>query len=199
MRRTQDIKKIDDVISNVKPIKPKRPSIYTPLVSMVVLSTVTTLLLTIFFGVQQLVNWGNTHKILARTPIEMKIQNPVVIEEVKPLTVISPVVMEELTPKFDTDIEKYICEKFGQMDCKIAVAVAKAESGLRENAININTNGTIDVGIYQINSIHFNKEGCSLKEIADQYKNVDCAYSIWEKQGWNPWVAYTSQSYLEKL
>ena len=34
-------------------------------------------------------------------------------------------------------------------------AILKVESGLRPNAVNKNANGTVDVGIGQINSIHF--------------------------------------------
>ena len=99
----------------------------------------------------------------------------------------------------DTPLKKYICDKFGVYDCKTALAVASAESGLREQAVHINNNNTIDVGIFQINSIHFKQEGCSLKEIIDQYKNVDCAYGIWKVQGWNPWVAFINGNYLGKL
>ena len=95
--------------------------------------------------------------------------------------------------------EKYICDKWGIADCKIALAVAKAESGMREQAFNINTNNTVDIGIFQINSIHFNKEGCSLKEITDAYKNVDCAYQIYKASGWNAWSAFNNSSFKNNL
>ena len=83
---------------------------------------------------------------------------------------------------------------------RIALAVSKAENGTRQpDRFNINTNGTIDIGIFQINSVHFKREGCSLAEIVDAYKNVDCAYQIWQEQGWNPWVAFTTNKYLGHL
>ena len=116
---------------------------------------------------------------------------------------ISPIVkvvkILEYPEEIDTPIEKYICDKFGVYDCKNALAIFKAESGLREDAININTNGTIDVGIAQINSIHFKRKGCSLKELVDQYKNVDCAYSIYKEQGFTPWVAFLNGNFKAKL
>jgi len=170
-----------------------------PFVGTVLLSVILAVVLATLYGMQQLVNWGNTHRVLTQNPVEVKFKPLVVVEKIEPEVVISPVIVEASNIELETDIEKYICKKFGDLDCKIALAIAKAESGLRENAININTNGTIDVGIYQINSIHFNKEGCTLKEVSDMYKNVDCAYSIWKEQGWTPWVAYLNNSYMEKL
>jgi len=70
---------------------------------------------------------------------------------------------------------------------------------MREGAFNANANGTIDVGIFQINSIHFNKEGCSLKEVSDAYKNVDCAYEIYKQSGWTPWTVFNTGSFKEHL
>lgn len=93
------------------------------------------------------------------------------------------------------DIAEYICEKFGK-DCPIALAVARAESGMRTDAYNFNTNDTLDYGIMQINSVHWGKEGCSLEELVDPYKNVDCAYKIWEVSGWTAWSAVNNGSYL---
>jgi hypothetical protein len=98
----------------------------------------------------------------------------------------------------DKEIVSYICSKWGVMKCETAVAVAQSENfwnktkSFQEDRFNINTNGTIDTGIYMINSIHYNKEGCSLKEITGWKANVDCAYNLYEKQGWKIWVAYNT-------
>jgi len=85
------------------------------------------------------------------------------------------------------------------MDCKIALGVAQAESGFREDAININDNGTIDVGIFQINSVHFKQEGCTLQDVVYQNKNVECAYKIFKASGWSAWTAWKSGSYLAEV
>ena len=121
----------------------------------------------------------------------------------KPITIekrqaIKERVILDYPEEIDTPLEEYICNKFGTFDCKTALAVFKAESGLREDAININSNGTIDAGIAQINSVHFKKPGCSPKELFDAYKNVDCAYTIWKGSGWNAWVVYNTNRYLSK-
>jgi len=110
-------------------------------------------------------------------------------------------IVEQL-PKLEevnSDIEKYICDKWGIYQCQVALAVAKAESGLKEDAFNVNSNGSIDVGIFQINSVHYKKQGCSLKEIIDPYKNVDCAYEIYQSSGWNAWSVYNNGSFKFKI
>lgn len=173
----------------------KRMAYYkVPFVSTLILAGTLTVGIYTWTGIQSLVEWGATHQFVKQEVV--KLAWPYRIEERK-LQVVNQIDMGEL--KLETDIEKYICSKFDPIDCRIALAVARAESGMREDAVNINTNGTIDIGIYQINSVHFGKQGCSLKDVVDQYKNVDCAYSIWLEQGWNPWVAYTSGSYLERV
>lgn len=103
--------------------------------------------------------------------------------------------------EFETDIEKYICEKFGE-DCLTAIAVARAESGMRKDALNSNDGSprNVDVGIFQINlKYHEKREGCSLAELTDQYKNVDCAYTIYKEQGFEPWVAFQRGMHLAFL
>jgi TP901 family phage tail tape measure protein len=77
---------------------------------------------------------------------------------------------------------------------RTALAVAWAESGLNPNARNFNSNGTIDRGLWQINSIHgalstFNPLG-----------NAKAAYSIsGGGRNWTPWVAYNNGSYRNFL
>ena len=141
-------------------------------------------------------SWFNTHYFEFAQPVEVKLNQPIAIKERKPI--VQKIVLD-YPDEIDTPIEKYIVEKFGVWDAKTALAIAKAESGFREEAIHINTNNTIDVGIFQINSVHFKKAGCSLKELVDQYKNVDCAYSIYKEQGFTPWVAFINKSYLVNL
>jgi len=141
-------------------------------------------------------NWYNTYYFEFKAPINVKFNQPIAVKIRVPK--VEKIVLE-YPDEIDTDIEKYIVEKFGVWDAKTALAIAKAESGFREDAININTNNTIDVGIFQINSVHFKKPGCSIKDLVDQYKNVDCAYTIYKDQGFTPWVAFLNEAYLSNL
>lgn len=144
--------------------------------------------------------WFNGHYFQFNQVMEVQFNQPIEIKErkvnvsqiVQVLNEVQP--LENLTP-----IEEYICKKWGVYDCKTALAVARAESGMRENAININKNDTIDVGIFQINSVHFEQEGCSLKEVSDAYKNVDCAYGLWQVSNWSPWVAFLNGSFKNHI
>ncbi len=121
-------------------------------------------------------------------PVSVKFRKPVEVVERKEKIVYIKEFINSL-PKPETAIEKYICEKFKE-ECQIALWIAKSESGMREEAININNNGTIDMGIFQINSVHWKKEGCNPKSLLDAYKNTDCAYQIYQKSGWDAWVTY---------
>ena len=57
------------------------------------------------------------------------------------------------------------------------------ENGTEQcDRFHVNTNGTIDVGLMQINSVHL-KNGVSLSDLVDCHKNVDIAYALYKKQG----------------
>lgn len=88
---------------------------------------------------------------------------------------------EEPKPVFKNNIEAYIYEVFGE-DYDDAMKVLECENrGLNPNAINHNRNGSIDEGIFQINSIH------KQPNMQDYKANIDYAYKIFKRQGWSPW------------
>lgn len=87
---------------------------------------------------------------------------------------------------------------FSAADARIAAAVALAESGGNERAVSKpNTNGTIDRGAWQINSVHsaILKTGDPLV-LAD---NARMAYAVWKSQGWNAWTTYKTGAYMSKM
>ena len=147
-----------------------------------------------YFGFQTIANWFNTYQIKFNQVLKVEVKAPFEVVKRKPQEIVF-----SYPDEIDTPIEKYICEKFGVYQCQTALAIAKAESDMKEDAINVNTNRTIDIGIFQVNSVHFKKEGCSPKELLDQYKNVDCSYTIWKSSGWFPWVSWVNNSYLVKI
>lgn len=118
------------------------------------------------------------------------------VVSVVPTTFVRVAKAAEVEPKEMTTTQ-YICYKFGK-ECKVALAVAKAESGMRCDAQNVNKNGSVDAGLWQINSIHL-KKGWKLTDLLDCKKATDFAYELYKAQGFQPWVAFWSGSYKKFL
>jgi len=78
----------------------------------------------------------------------------------------------------------------------IAVAIAQAESGFDADAVNTNSNGTTDTGLWQINSVH----GYSQASLRDPSKNAAAMAKI-SKNGtdWTPWTTYNNGAYKQFL
>jgi len=92
----------------------------------------------------------------------------------------------------DQNIEQEICDVFGP-DCRVAIAIAKAESGLNCNAVS----PTNDHGVFQLNAVHMPK--FNGKSPYDCKANIEVAYRIFKEQGFGPWAAYTNKSFLKFL
>lgn len=84
-------------------------------------------------------------------------------------------------------------------DPDTAVAISTAESHMNPKAVGHNSNGTIDQGIMQVNSVHCGKvEGnCSL--LLDPIENLRVARIIYKASGWNAWSTYHNGSYKKYL
>lgn len=83
---------------------------------------------------------------------------------------------------------------------KLAYAVMMAEGGQAyyrgEKPINYNRNGTVDKGVWQINSIHNVPDSCAY----DISCSTEFAYKL-SKGGtdWTPWYGFTTGGYLTHL
>ena len=76
----------------------------------------------------------------------------------------------------------------------LAAAIAMAESGGKPTAINHNTNGSVDRGLFQINSVH------GAQSSTDLATNIKAAIAISSNgTNWNPWTTYTSGKYKPYL
>ena len=75
----------------------------------------------------------------------------------------------------------------GKMLCTI-----KYESNFYERASNKNTNGSVDYGLFQINSVHLGNSGCpsSSSGLYTASTNAKCAYQVFKAQGNNAWYGY---------
>ena len=78
------------------------------------------------------------------------------------------------------------------------MAVMRAESGCNPNAFGINTNGTDDVGLFQINSVHVPKRITNYGRY-DLAENIKVAYQIYRSSGWKAWVAYKTGKHIKYL
>lgn len=145
--------------------------------------------------------WYSTHELVFNKPVTVEFKKPIEIKEREiEVKEIVKVIGEIPHPEdLKTDVEKYIYEVFGMENYKVAIAIAKSESGLREDAIGVNSNGSVDIGIFQINSVHYKKAECQLKDIVTIKGNVDCAYKIYQDSGWNPWVVFQTGAFTAKL
>jgi hypothetical protein len=72
-------------------------------------------------------------------------------------------------------------------DILTMIRIARAESGLRADAMNRNSNGTFDLGVFQINDVHSKR--ISRADRLDFEKNIRFAYTLYQEQGFGPWSA----------
>ncbi|MGZ6854332.1 MAG: transglycosylase SLT domain-containing protein [Mycobacteriaceae bacterium] len=73
---------------------------------------------------------------------------------------------------------------------RMAAAIAKAESSGNPSATNRNTNGTVDRGLFQVNSIHGGQSTYDLR------RNVRAAIAISNNgRNWSPWTTYKTGAY----
>ena len=112
--------------------------------------------------------------------------------KVTPITTSSP----QSPSQFDNTsgdpnvIVAYIWAKFGTgWQGQVAQCIARHESGYNQYAVDNDSNGTVDRGIFQINSVH----GYASSILFDWQSNVDIAYDM--SGGGNDWNAWATKRY----
>jgi hypothetical protein len=96
--------------------------------------------------------------------------------------------------------QQYTCRKFGS-DCRVALAIQRAENPQGKCEIyHYNSNGTLDWGYFQINTVHLERPGLNLRDLLDCKANIDFAYQLYqEKKSFTPWSTYNSGRYRQFL
>jgi len=79
-----------------------------------------------------------------------------------------------------------LIKKIWGQDADTGLGIAKCESGYRTLARNVNTNNTVDQGVFQVNSVH------GMPEMDNAVSNISYAYTLFVKQGTNPWTSSES-------
>lgn len=88
-----------------------------------------------------------------------------------------------------------IIETFKE-DAQTALAVARCESNLNPKAYNgNNTDGSVDKGLYQINSVHYKRMEQLGLDVWKATDNVKFAKILHDEQGFAPWVCYKKLAY----
>lgn len=86
-----------------------------------------------------------------------------------------------------------ICQSFGKDNCQAILKIQSCENGRMDpSRINVNTNRSIDVGLFQINSIHRTQVEALFGEpfelaMMDPFKNIKYAQGLFKQQGFGPW------------
>lgn len=91
----------------------------------------------------------------------------------------------DLNYEVDKRILELIYKYFGEQSYT-AIRVAHCESRFQQNAVNVNKDGTKDIGTFQINEYWHGDKG----DLYDLEENIKIAKQIYDESGWWPWVCY---------
>ena len=83
---------------------------------------------------------------------------------------------------------------------RIALAVQRAENprGACET-YHYNSDGTLDWGYFQINTVHLKRAGVNLRDLLNCKANIDFAYKLYTERGFEPWTTFNSGAYRQFL
>lgn len=99
-----------------------------------------------------------------------------------------------------TPYQQYACEKFGPA-CPVALAIQFAENaaGACEVYHYNASDGTLDWGFFQINTVHLTRKGLNLRDLLDCKANIDFAYQLFLEEGFEPWTTFRNGAYRKYL
>jgi hypothetical protein len=137
----------------------------------------------------------NRYTLTLQSPIRLYFQSPIVIAE----RVISGDAAEAQGDQSGRRLsawQQYACRKFGP-DCRLALAIQRAENPQgRCEIYHYNSDGTLDWGYFQINTVHLKRPGLNLRDLLDCKANIDFAYQLYrEKGGFTAWSTFNNGAY----
>jgi hypothetical protein len=144
------------------------------------------------------VGLSSHYTVSVRSPVRIGLQWPVVFV---------PRTSPELSGEAQSDqfghrltaYQQYACNKFGPA-CRIALAVQRAENPRGDCEIyHYNSDGTLDWGYFQINTVHLKRPGLNLRALLDCKANIDFAYQLYCERGFQPWSTYNNGAYQQFL
>lgn len=145
-------------------------------------------------------------------PIEAEVKKlekpaPAAVQTAKKVSITSyqyppRVAPEERVYMHEPEIRAYLCPKMGNDKCEIFIAVLKAENGTHEctrDNRGVNKNGSLDVGLAQINWNPKHNPPYTIEQLRDCKFNLDIAMKKYQARGFQPWYAYTKGAYKKFL
>ena len=123
------------------------------------------------------------------SPSEEIINPLVIVEEKKPVEKVAWVRKDKPEPSSLpawAENVKIIVKEFSPFGKKVvleALLISWQESGWRSNATHRNKNGTIDKGLWQLNSQYHTNDKCSFNPECSTKKAVE----LYKKYGWRLW------------
>jgi hypothetical protein len=144
--------------------------------------------------------------LILRERYTFSLQSPVQILFRWPLVVAAKIAGEDATgasaDQFGrrlTAYQQYACNKFGSA-CRVALAIQRAENPRGACEIyHYNSDGTLDWGYFQINTVHLTRVGLNLRDLLDCRANIDFAYQLYQERGFQPWSTYNNGAYRKFL
>ncbi len=139
-----------------------------------------------------------TYTVGWQSPVRIKLESPIVIARRMETPDAFEAQLDQSGPL--TAYQQYACRKFGSA-CRVALAIQRAENAPGKCEIyHYNTDGTLDWGYFQINTVHLQRPGLVLRDLLDCKANIDFAYTLYvEHQGFSPWSTYKSGAYKKYL
>jgi hypothetical protein len=139
------------------------------------------------------------YTINLQSPIVLQFRSPVVIAH-RDTTDGSKKAQFDQNGKPLSAYQQYTCAKFG-VDCRVALAIQRAENPQGKcETYHYNSDGTLDWGYFQINTVHLKRAGLNLRDLLDCKANIDFAYELFqERKGFSAWSTYKSGAYRKFL
>ena len=133
-----------------------------------------------------------------QSPIKVKLQSPLMVSRRAETPVVHQAQYDQLQSL--SAYQQYACHKFGPA-CRVALAIQRAENPQGKcEAYHYNSDGTLDWGYFQINTIHLKRRGVNLRDLLDCRANIDFAYRLYlEQHGFSAWSTYRTGLYRRML
>jgi hypothetical protein len=138
------------------------------------------------------------YSVSLQSPVRLRFQWPLVITPKRPDVDAADAQRDQLGRRLSA-YQQYACNKFGPA-CRIALAVQRAENPRGTCEIyHYNSDGTLDWGYFQINTVHLKRVGVNLRDLLDCKANIDFAYQLYTERGFQPWTTFNSGAYRQFL